>query len=475
MAVSDYLTDEQIAEYIDDPDINVSNLVTTDLNGIFCVPYQFMDTVDRRLKNSELGRKYSDKIVSRMPLLFIAPGKQSFMEDFDSDDTNAVSNFLFGKATDTASGDVNELISGTGRYYSFEYDYAEYYKYVNAMCTSVAYFMGIHDEVVKIGGHESTVADIDWSTATSDSFQSYFSSKENVIFYCNGLTEVSESFSNSTTESSLASTINGYSDTVNEIKFLLGDGDSVINNLLGYAEDVATSLTSSLSGITSSLGGGIISSLSTAGVSNVLSGGKIIFPKIWQDSNYDKSYSLDFKLRSPDNDQLSIFLNVIVPYIHLLALCMPRQVENDPNGYSAPFLVKCFCKGMFNVDMGLITSVSATRGGEQNWNNNGIPSQIDLNIEIQDLYPGLFMTSATGDTDKESSGIFHVDEVVNNTAYMDFLSNMAGLNIAQPELLRKAKLRVYLTGSVIKNTPARLGTRLENWVTNKISKLWNLL
>ena len=57
-----------------------------------------------------------------------------------------------------------------------------------------------------------------------------------------------------------------------------------------------------LNGTIGNMGGGLLQSLCNSGVSTVLQGGKIVFPEIWQDSTYDRSYSLDIKLRSPDHD-----------------------------------------------------------------------------------------------------------------------------------------------------------------------------
>jgi hypothetical protein len=67
------------------------------------------------------------------------------------------------------------------------------------------------------------------------------------------------------------------------------------------------------------VGSGIVGSLGNKGVSTVTQGGKIIFPEIWANSDYSKSFNLEIKLRSPDNDPLSIFLNIIKPYCKLLA------------------------------------------------------------------------------------------------------------------------------------------------------------
>ena len=207
-----------------------------------------------------------------------------------------------------------------------------------------------------------------------------------------GLSQVSEQYSNDTTESSLASQINGFADTANEIKFLFGEKGGMIGSLYDSASEVTASITSSLSNVIGKLGGGIVESLADKGVNTILNGGKIIFPKIWSDSSAERSYSIDIKLRSPDHDSTSIFLNVLKPYCRILALTLPQLMDDNPNGYKSPFLVKGSCKGMFNIDMGMITSMSVTKGAECCWNDDGLPTQIDINITIEDLYSSLAMS-----------------------------------------------------------------------------------
>ena len=107
--------------------------------------------------------------------------------------------------------------------------------------------------------------------------------------------------------------------------------DDSIKNRLAKLKDsvgeVTTSITQSLGNGLQSLGGGIVGSIANEGVSSILDGGKIIFPDIWSDSSYDKSYQISIKLRSPDNDSLSIFLNVIKPYCKILALTLPHTIK----------------------------------------------------------------------------------------------------------------------------------------------------
>lgn len=466
MAIYNYITAEQLSslskgESTDEDDKNAKKLLKN-IGGIEGMPYQFMESVDKRISGTPVGRKYAEKIASHLPLLFITPCKQVFMDDFNDTSKENVANALFGGVSNIDSS----LIDGKGRYYSVEFDYSSYFDYVNVMMQTVAVYLGLGDTKITINGYTAKLCNFNWGKAQNEAFKSFFDAKENVVFYVDSLSQISESYGNDTTQSSLASLINGFADNANEIKFLFGSaGNNIASVAAEASSDVTSSITSALSGVASKLGGGIISSLASSGVNTVLDGGKIIFPEIWSDSQYDRSYSINFKLRSPDHDSLSIYLNILKPYIMLLALVLPRMTENhDPNSYREPFLVKAYTKGMFNIDMGIISSMNVTKGDVCQWNDDGLPTQIDISIDIKDLYSSLVMS---GTKDK-------VINIVKNTSFMDFLANMAGLNIGQMEMGRKLTMYYYLEKAAIVNTPARGFSRIQNSISNLMADLYNI-
>ena len=305
-----YYTDGNYASYDDGVGGGVNNvdgtLVLRRNTGVFGIPYQFLESVDRRLDNNNqmAGRKYTEKILTRLPLLFLVPCKQQFMEGFSSDDqAGVITDLINGVNTYTS-----QSLSANGRYYTTAYQYDEYYAIVNRMCTVMAHYMGLGDvEFPNGSGGVQNLANISWENMVSPDFKNYFQVKRSTVFYCDGMTSISDSFNNSTMESSLGSTINGFSDTAKEINFLLGD-NSLISRSMDVAGDVITGLTGSTGtqSLLEKLTGGMIGDLATTGVSTVLAGGKLIFPKIWSDSSFSRSYSFDIKLRSPDHDSLSI-------------------------------------------------------------------------------------------------------------------------------------------------------------------------
>ena len=434
----------------------------TNLRGIFGIPYQFMETVDGRATGMTIGRKYSEKILAKSPLLFLTPCTQEFMEGFSGSDQQQILDAL------VSSGSVNEeSLEKSGKYYTTKFAYDEYYRTVNKMCSELTYFLGIGDiELPGLGPLKS----VSWENSINEAFKKYYSASKAVVFYMDGgsVATVSDSFSNSPTESSLANSINGFRDQARELQFLLGPG-SKLTQLMNQRDNIVNETMGSISEVTQGITGEMLTDLAYTGINTVLSGGKMIFPKIWGDSTYSRSYGFDIKLRSPDHDKISIFLNVLVPYIHLMGMVLPRTLETqNPNAYQSPLLVKAYCKGMFNIDMGLITDMSVTRGAECQWNDDGLPTQIDISLQVEDLYQSLMISNL----DAISFNPLKADmDVVTNTGMMDYLANMAGLNVANVELLRKYRMLTFLSTADIARFPSTVYTIADN----KIQNLWHRL
>lgn len=457
---------------------NENILQATSLHGIFGIPYQFMDSVDRRVSvkdKTSMGRKYIEKIMVHAPLLMITPCRQKFMEGFGGKDKET---FLASLAT----GNVDALnnINKIGRYYTTSFAYDEYYTAVRIMCMEVAHFLGIDDVVVTYGNKRTKIGDIDWYSQKNEAFSNYFAAKNATVWYVDGLVELSDSFSNTTTDSLLAATVNQFSDQAKELRFV-ASGSALSETLKGLFEGAGDTINNVIHTIAPNLTSGMLGDLASTGVSSIVHGGRIIFPKIWGDSSYSRTYNFNIKLRSPDHDTVSIFFNILVPYIHMLALTLPQSITNgtaaqNPNAYDTPFLVRSYCKGMFNINMGIITDLSATRGAEAQWNDQGLPTQIDLSISIEDLYSNLVMSNPGHKTGNIFKNMWynHID-VVTNTEMIDFLSNMCGLNIAAESPTRKIELFKQLTVSKVKWLPSQIFHYFESAAANAIRYIYDRL
>lgn len=437
---------------------NISELITSSLDGIYGLPYQFMTSVDPKIDGTMFGQIYAEKVIARMPLLLLAPGKVNFTRAYKSKDDAAQSILAY---IDDAVG-VDELAQATtnsGRYYAFEYDYVDYYKHVNAMCMSGGYFLGIENAQIKVGDTYKSIKDVDWGDFGTDTYKKILSNREYVAFYIDSASQVNETLSNSTTESQLASKINSFSDTGREISFLLGATTGAeFAESYGSKELIDQAMATIQSISDQYLNGNKLFEDIGKNFATIACGGKLIFPEIWSDSEFSNSYDINIKLRTPDGDKLSWFLNIYVPLAHLICLTAPREASDaGPNGYISPFLVRGFYKGLFNCDMGIITNLSITRGREKAWTLDGLPTEVDVSLELKDLYKMLAITPYT------SAGSF-----VNNIGLMDYIANMCGININEPDLTRSIEIYCMLKGYKLTHITSDLWKSAEQYIANRI-------
>lgn len=441
-----------------------SSMSFKEIKGIFGLPYQYMEEVDRRLSNNSgkmhYGRKFASKIIVNAPLLFLTPGKPKFMSGYSDKYKKNIVTQMLDTINGAIEGDIQSLLDDKdGKYYDFEFAYSDYFYYVNTMCQNAARFLGIGDE--KFNG--TKLASYDWSkynNSVNSQLGSFVSGSEYVCFYIESENQISESFSTSTGESMLASGFNSLSDMGKEVNFLLGSAASTEINALTNLGTMPLDAINQFVGKYSNPNG-IVEKLRTS-VSTLAVGGQMLFPEIWKDSEYSKSYDVTVKLISPDGDNKSIFLNILVPMYHLLALVLPRGL--GANGYSSPFIVRGFYKGFFNCDMGIVTNLNITKGTEGAWNINGLPTQMDIQISLKDLYQCLSMTPQAGPDGS-------VKAFLKNTPFVDFLANSVGININKPALFRTMSMYGSMTGTNITSVPSNIGRDFSQYLSNAASRL----
>ena len=312
--------------------------------------------------------------------------------------------------------------------------------------------------------------------------------KQNLMFYMDSIDTISETFQNVTAPSQIASMINGFSEQAREIDYLFGtSGNNLVSSLKQSSTSAIAAISETLAGPAMNLGGSIVGSLANGGIESIIDGGKIVFPEMWADSEYSKSYTISIKLRSPDNDSLSIFLNVLKPYCKWLCMVLPHMYKDNVNTFRTPFICKAYSKGLFNIDLGMVTGLSVSKGATCCWNDDGLPTQIDLDIDIKDLYSQLSMTGYEDDS-LQSMGFIQSTwkaatqsfsqtyNIVNNTSYQDFLANMAGLNINEAAITRKAIMYYDLFANravnfIDEGITGRANTKITN-IINQVYSWW---
>ena len=172
------------------------------------------------------------------------------------------------------------------------------------------------------------------------------------VFRVNYTGSVSESFSNSVGEIEAGGMIKSLGKKSRDVKFDLSGGNvlgDVIGTAAGYAKDIL------MSGLDSV----------TYGASNViqtlLGGGYIDLPKKWEDSSINlPQVSYTMQLVSPYGNAFSQMQNIYIPLSMLLAGALP--LATGKASYTSPFICSLFSKGVQNIKLGMITSLTVTRG-----------------------------------------------------------------------------------------------------------------
>ena len=357
-----------------------------------------------------------------------------------------------------------------GKYYSLEYAYNDYFQYVNPMCRIAARIMNLQDKTIDGTKLES----YNWAKNVNSNFKKIFSVYRNcTAWYCESETSISDNFSNGTSESMLGSKINSLSDYGRELNFILGTVKSnTYGTNIGTVLDRFTDenkLNESMENVnemvSNALGSGVgnIFKSITNATQTVVSGGKLVFPELWSDSQFSRSYNVNLKLVSPDGDDLSIYLNIIVPMLHLLGLVLPREAPKS-HGYISPFLVRAFYKGLFNVDMGIITDLTFTKGKDSAWTLSGLPTTVDVSFTIKDLYNDMYISSM--DNMKHN--------MLSNIILMDYISNLCGVNINEVDIYRGIDLFLIqnVKNRITDTWHMKMWGSLDQWVSNKWQNLF---
>ena len=87
--------------------------------GVFGLPYQFMPNTDLRLtgdSNTEnIGYEYAERIVERMPVLFLTPGKPNFMTKFSKNERKNVLEKAISAFGNIATSSLDDLLKNVDK------------------------------------------------------------------------------------------------------------------------------------------------------------------------------------------------------------------------------------------------------------------------------------------------------------------------------------------------------------------------
>lgn len=465
---------------------------------MFGMPHQLLAHNDPRIgTGTDLGRTYAETFILEAPSICIKPGIVRFLPGANDEERETYLNAILSDASGNSKDELMQVLNDPStdnlQYYDHEGKYGSYMSGVNLLCHTMAALLGL--DKVRVPWTERAVSFgmYDWKNyRLSDSFVSRDTDQEveesddndenwvgrlisavtgaagsvaNAIekddsyvqFYVDANASFSESMSNSTQSSALESFTSTIEGMAKELSMIAGTAGvaSDYDSLVGDVSSSIEQYTASLSG-NSSWMAGLLSRLGT-GAKQVIQGGNFQIPEIYSNSSYDKSYSFTMTLATPYGNKLAWYINIGVPFCHLLGLALPLQLS--ANTYKSPFLLKCFSQGWFNCSLGIVDSISIEKGGDQSWSVYGLPNEVRVSISIKDLYSALSLPA-------------NRSQFIANSGMMEFLMVNCGIDITNQKLSTKWKVWVALLRDILQDkvttTTYNIGSGIRDAIADKL-------
>lgn len=328
--------DDEIATNLssmEDTSGEITNDVPMDSN-IFGMPLYYNAYAD------PCKKAFSKSIQYSLPLVYLIPGKPKVNRKLI--DTTGKKIVDLDAYYEKTSGDTDSPGGGLGvlrpknsedmRYLSFKVNFTEYWKYVQFLTSYVRSWLYAQEAS-------------DWKFKKFDfsaELKNKYTETYGLVFYLDKSTTISETANNSYSTSRVAEMVNEKSSTTREASVI-----GKYNNISEFISEMSTSISSAMEGTMAGIESlksfeGILTK-SANSLMKVVNGGQLDFPEMWQDSKFDRSYSLSFRFFSPYGDRYSIEKYVYTPFLALLAFALSRQ--DQAFSYVEPFLVRVDAPG----------------------------------------------------------------------------------------------------------------------------------
>ena len=257
-----------------------------------------------------------------------------------------------------------------------------------------------------------------------------------VHFAATGQANVRESFATETRSSSLEQLVgSSVSDSIKDLSFIVGAGFAQDSDVMGDINNLKNAVDTKY--------GGLSSILNTA--LDIAKGGTVAWPQMVGDVSWGREYTFNVKFISPYGDAESRFLNTIMPYICLMCMWLPKQLETAMDMYTWPFVVQAYAQGIFACPVGVLTNIEVSHGGgeEPGWTGNGEQTEIDVAFSITPLHHKLSM----------SNGNFFF---LKNVGIQNYMGTICGIDLTMPQkqLIKETANRLF--DDWVAEQPARI-------------------
>ena len=463
-----------------------------DLNALMGAPFKFSETDDPPLPGTvEFGRSYAKQFLSWGQIVTFSPGTALFLPGVSKEtkENFAGSQSNTGEGAD-ATADIEGLQSAIfdksgGKLYAFTPAKTTYFAYVNVIWKHLCMLAGISNMNSQIAsyvtnGATSDIAHIDWgktvdvgnslhrilleqtgvsggqkaASGLMENFKAWLgdtsflasldSTQAYIPFYHDGPITSNDSFDNQTGESMIGQKINefGGAELMRELAFLTGKSYEAIAEQDDEGNAKQTSDAKSI-------------------IKGKLWGIKTIVPDIWKDaSSSSREHTFTFRFACAEGSMECYAMQCLRPLAHLLANTLPiHSVGNF--GFSAPLLCRVYARGISNIDVGMITSLSIQKD-PKSVAANGIMTDMTVTVTVKDLTPIVALP--------HSRNGFRAQTAV---GYISVLGGLAGVN-ATMFPWQNLEVKIGLDGLKTLLSPTANIAGFGRYVSDKIGaiKVW---
>ena len=403
---------------------------TQKLGKPFKIDQEYMSAFSEAMPDVFSGQNYFDifALANRAQRL----ANQVYADDFDKLNQGTASDF-FGYLKKEATGDLTHSTEISNKEGGVNISHL-----INRAVSLSTYFKSEGEGISSMEPNPmlNDEGAADAAKTSLKNYAEYFDAEfkmgaQFAVFRVDHTGSVSESFSNSVTESDLSQKLNSTSSTFQQARFSMAGG-----NLIGGV--VGDTIGAVVNGVSDFLGNAADSFL--LGVPDLVKGlmgdGYIDIPKHWQSSSAslpEQTYNID--LVTPYGNVMSWMMNITIPLCMLLAGVLPRSVGKS--AYTAPFLCQIFDRGRCQIRLGIIESLSISRGtGDLAFDTQGRPLAVKVSFKVKDLSSIMHMPVSSGELLKAD---MTMDE---DNTLADYLAVIAGQDIySQIYPMSQARLR----------------------------------
>lgn len=362
-------------------------------------------------------------------------------------------------------------------FYTFEADWYSYINNVKMMINTAVIMLGLQNACVRVGDDYIPIGMINmddkdpandaWAnyryiTPTSGLGQITEKASDNgdtsqYVSFMIDPTSVAESYSNSTGQSQIfSSVINSGSGMGAEIAFLtnstVGSSKDIVQSLGKEARDEAKKLMNEMS-----KGSGRFTAAIASSMARSYTGDHTIYPEIFQSAEATSSMSFNVHLVADSGDAYSYLINILVPLFFLYGMTLPQLSKNNASAYSYPPVIQCNVPGMWGTRLGMITGLNVTKNPSgKDVSINGWPTVVDVSITVKDLQHVM----VTSPMNKPS--IF-----LNNHTMFDYIAQSCGVDKYRVNGSMRSAARLALATAAANNMFASL--------TNAVTNDWHSL